>query len=90
MSGILAVSEWEQIVSRQMPQLSRPQAAVLAQRCRQASVVAVVAGMLEQSESTVRQRLREWRYAASDKAGSRRGQPCQELVVATCFAPLLR
>lgn len=98
MSRLAAVSEWEAIVSRQLPHLSRPQASVLAlwslgvvlaQRCGQTSVVAVVAGLLEQSESTVRQRLREWCYAASDKAGSRRGVRRQEVAVVQCFAPLL-
>ncbi|HEX5570289.1 MAG TPA: hypothetical protein VFX31_02820, partial [Ktedonobacterales bacterium] len=81
-----------------MPALSRPQAVVLALWslgialagcCGQTSVVAVLADLLEQSEGTVRQRLREWCYAACDKAGSRRGVARRELEVATCFAPLL-
>lgn len=98
MSRVEAVSAWEAEVSSHLPPLRRSQAAVLAlwslgvvlaQRCGQTSVVAVVADLLGQSEGTVRQRLREWCYAACDKAGSRRGIPRRELEVATCFAPLL-
>ncbi len=98
MSRLEAVSAWEAEVSSHLPSLSRPQAAVLAlwslgmtlaQRCGQTSVVAVVAGLLGQPENTVRQRLREWCYAAGDKAGSRRGIARREVEVATCFAPLL-
>ena len=98
MSRQEAVSAWTAEVSRRFPQLSRPQAVVLALWslgiavagcCGQTSVVVVVADWLGQSESTVRQRLREWCYAASDKAGSRRGVPRRTVEVATCFAPLL-
>lgn len=98
MSRSEVVSAWEETVSRQLPQLSRPQArvlalwslgVVLAQRCGQTSVVAVVAGLLGRSEATVRQRLREWCYAAPDKAGSRRGIRRQAVAVETCFAPLV-
>ena len=99
MSRMEVVSAWEGIVSRHLPVLSRPQArvlawwslgVVLAQRCGQTSVVAMVAGLVGQSENTVRQRLREWCYAAPDKAGSRRGVARRQLAVETCFAPLLR
>ena len=98
MSRTQAVSAWEATVSRQLPCLSRPQAAglalwslgvVLAQRCGQTSVVAMVAGLVEQSEGTVRQRLREWCYAAADKAGSRQGGKRRAVEEAQCFAPLL-
>ena len=98
MSRQEVVSAWEETVSRQLPQLSRPQArvlalwslgVVLAQRRGQTSVVAVVAGLLGHSEATVRQRLREWYYTAPEKAGSRRGIPRRDVEVATCFAPLL-
>lgn len=95
MSRREAVSAWEQVVSRQMPHLSQPQARVLAlwsygvalaQRCGQTSVVALVAPLLGQREGTVRQRLREWLYAAQDKRGAQR----RAVEVETCFAPLLR
>lgn len=96
MSRTAAVSAWEETVSRHLPGLRRPQAAglalwslgiVLAQRCGQTSVVALVADLVGQSEGTVRQRLREWCYAAEDKAGSRRGIHRRTLEVTTCFAP---
>jgi hypothetical protein len=94
MSRVEAVSAWEATVSRQLPQLSGPQArvlawwsygVVLAQRCGQTSVAAALALLLGQRENTVRQRLREWCYAAEDKRGAHR----QAVEVATCFAPLL-
>jgi hypothetical protein len=74
--------------------LSTPQATVLAlwsygvvlaQRCGQTSVVAVLAPLLGQREGTVRQRLREWLYAAAAKRGAHR----RSVEVQTCFAPLL-
>lgn len=98
MSRLEAVSAWEAEVSSHLPHLSRPQAAVLALwslgialagECGQTSVVAVVADLVGQRVGTVRQRLREWCYAAGDKAGSRRGVRRRELEVATCFAPLV-
>ncbi len=94
MSRCEGVSAWEQTVSSQLPQLSRPQARVLAlwslgvalaHRCGQSCVVAVLAPLLGPSENTVRQRLREWCYAAPDKAGAQR----QEIDVATCCTGLL-
>ena len=42
--------------------------------------------LLDQSEETLRQRLREWYYPAADKAGKKR----RTLEVEPCFAPLLR
>ena len=41
--------------------------------------------MLKAKEGTLRQRLREWTWEKEAKAGPKR----QEVVVATCFAPLL-
>lgn len=94
MSRHEAVSVWEQTVSRQMPNLSAPQArvlalwsfgVVLAQRCGQTSVAVALAQLLGQREATVRQRLREWCYGAADKRGRQR----QAIDVEDCFAPLL-
>ena len=89
------VSQWTQTVSRHLPHLSRPQAAVLAlwslgmvlsgsESLSQVSVL--LALRLGQKEETLRQRLREWYYPAKDKAGKTR---CT-LEVETCFAALLR
>ena len=94
MSSREGLSQWEQTVSRYLPQLSRPQAAVLAlwsygmvlaKSCGITSVVALLAPLLGQSEGTVRQRLREWCYDAADKKGAQR----HDLDVSQCFAPLL-
>src|SRR5213082_3962997 len=88
MSHRKALSQWEQTVSRYLPQLSRPQAAVLAlwsygmvlaKSCGITSVVALLAPLVGQSESTLRQRLREWCYDAKDKKGKQR----QELDVSS-------
>lgn len=89
-----ALSQWETQVSTHLPHLSRPQARVLAlwsygmvlaKSCGITSVVAILAPLLQQSESTVRQRLREWCYPSKHKKGTHR----QALEVRSCFAPLL-
>lgn len=94
MSRVEAVSAWEQTVSRQLPHLSGPRArvlawwsygVVLAQRRGQTSVAAALALLAGQRENTVRQRLREWCYAAEDQRGRQR----QAVDVEACFAPLL-
>src|SRR5262249_25344291 len=94
MSRVEAVAAWEQTVSSHLPALSKPQArglalwsygGVLAQRCGQTSVVAILASLVGEREGTLRQRLREWLYAAANKRGRQR----QALAVETCFAPLL-
>jgi hypothetical protein len=58
---------------------------VLAKSCGITSVVAILAPLLKQSESTMRQRLREWCYPIKQKKGRHR----QALEVNRCFAPLL-
>ncbi len=89
-----ALSQWETMVSTHLPHLSRPQARVLAawsygmvlaKSCGITSVVALLAPLLQQSESTLRQRLREWCYPSKHKKGTQR----QALEVSSCFAPLL-
>ena len=89
-----ALSQWETMVSTHLPHLSRPQARVLAlwsygmvlaKSCGITSVVAILAPLLKQSESTLRQRLREWCYPSKQKKGTHR----QALEVSSCFAPLL-
>jgi hypothetical protein len=63
------VSQWKAVVSRPLPQLSHPQAGVLALwslgmvvtgRCGLSQVSALLALLLGQTEGTLRQRLREW------------------------------
>jgi hypothetical protein len=94
MSHPEALSQWETLVSTHLPHLSRPQARVLAwwsygmvlaKSCGITSVVAILAPRLVQSESTLRQRLREWCYPREHKKGTQR----QALEVSSCFAPLL-
>ena len=93
------LSQWQQIVSSHMPQLSKPQASVLAlwsfgmvlaQSCGLSSVAATLAPLLGKHEATVRQQLREWCYEVPRKAGAKRGVKRQALDVSNCFAPLLR
>lgn len=78
-----------------MPQLSKPQAWVLALwsfgmviagSCGITSVTRTISELTEQKESNVRQRLREWNRSRDDKTGKRR----QELLVEQSFAPLLQ
>ena len=95
MSPCESLTDWITTVSSQMPHLSRPQARVLAlwsygmvmaQSCGLTTVATVLGLLLHQSPLTLRQRLREWCYAAADKKGRHR----QDVPVASCFGPLLR
>jgi hypothetical protein len=89
------LSQWNQTVSRHVPHLSRPQAQVLAlwsygmtlaRSCGITTITVLLAPVVGQSESTLRQRLREWYYGAAEKRGGKR----REVEVPACFAPLLR
>jgi hypothetical protein len=86
--------QWTQQVSTHMPHMSRPQAVVLAlwsygivmtRCCGVTTVAAFLCLVRGESFEAVRQRLREWCYAAEDKRGSGRQAVC----VQACFAPLL-
>ena len=88
------LSQWIKAVSTQLPVLSKTQITVVAMysfgmvmvgSCGISSIVCLVAGLLAQPENTVRQRLREITYAASDK----RGQNRRTLHVQACFASIL-
>jgi hypothetical protein len=94
MSCQKAVYQWTTEVTTHLPHLSKPQATVLAlwsvgmvlaRSCALSSVAAWLAAGLERKENTVRQQLREWCYEATAKRGAHR----QEVVVESCFAPLL-
>lgn len=95
MSRPAGVSQWTTTVSTHLPHLSRPQATVLAlwsygivlaQGCGLSTVASFLATVEPARENTLRQRLREWYREAAAKRGEHR----QDLVVASCFAPLLR
>src|SRR5690242_15027236 len=86
--------QWQQTVATHLPHLSKPQAQVLAlwsygmllaRSCGLSSVVWALSSLLGSAPDALRQRLREFYYAASDKAGAKR----QDIDVTTCFAPLL-
>lgn len=94
MSPSETIAHWQKEISRHLPHLSRPQAAVLAlwsygivltKSCGLTTVVCFLARLLGWSKGNLRQRLREWCYDATDKKGRQRA----ELDVTTCFAPLL-
>jgi hypothetical protein len=94
MSCHKAVYQWTEVITTQMPHLSKPQAAVLAlwsvgmvlaRSCALSAVSEFLAKGLERKPNTVRQQLREWCYEAQAK----RGGPRQEVQVEACFAPLL-
>lgn len=89
-----SVDQWRTTIMQHLPQLSKPQATVLAlwslgmvlaRSCALTAVSAIVAAVEGRQENTIRQRLREWYYEAPAKQGTRR----QALQVETCFAPLL-
>ena len=85
---------WTDQVRMAFPDLSRPQATVLAlysfgmilaQRCGLTSVVTALVPMLGGGFHTLRSRLQEFYQPATAKSGRQR----DELDVTTCFAPLL-
>ncbi len=89
------LSQWQQMVSTQLPQLSKSHATVLAlgsfgmvlaQRCGLTSVTASSAPLVGRSAEAVRQQLRAWCDAAQDNRGPKR----QALDVTPWFAPRLR
>ena len=93
MSCQQAVYQWTAVVTPHLPQLSKPQAPVLAlwsigmvlaRSCALNAVSLFLAGGLERKPKTVRQQVREF----CSEAQAKRGGPRQELAVATCFAPL--
>lgn len=88
------LSQWIDKVSRKLPGLSKPQAVVIGmysfgmvivQSCGISRIAYALALLLEKSENTMRQRLRELTYDGPDKRGEKR----QTLDVTLCFAPLL-
>lgn len=94
MSHSQPLLQWMETVSTAFPNLSRPQAKVLAywsygmvlaKSCGIILVCAALALQLGCKEASLVQRLREWCYGAKDKHGSKR----RELDVSSCFAPLL-
>lgn len=97
MSRQIAVyhQEWTAVVQEGLPHLSNPQVTVLAlfslgmvfaRSCAVTAAAGFLAVALAQPTNTVRQRLREFCWEADAKAGRQR----RDIVVATCFVPLLR
>lgn len=86
------------MVSTNLPQLSRPQARVLAlwsygivmtRSCGRTTVAAFLALLLGRKAATLSQQLQEWLLPAAKKAGAKRGIKRRTLDVSSCFAPLL-
>lgn len=95
MSQKSGLNTWEKTVIQHMPHLSAPQAMVLAlwsfgivmaHTCGLTSVVVCMALILGQTESTLRQRLREWYWGCHEKQGEKR----VERDVTRSFAPFIR
>jgi hypothetical protein len=89
------VIEWTTVIRTHLPQLSMPQARVLAlwslgmvlaRSCALTAVAVFLAVWLHRKEQTVRQQLREFCYEAEAKRGATR----QALAVEPCFVPLRR
>jgi hypothetical protein len=88
------IAQWRTTIMQHRPQLSKPQATVLAlwslgmvlaRSCALTAVSAIVAAVEGRPEHTIRQRVREWYDEAPAKQGAKR----QALQVETCLAPLL-
>jgi hypothetical protein len=99
MADQTALYQWTVIVGTYLPGLSRTQVRglaqwslglVLARSCALTAVSLFWATALGHSEDAARQRLREWCYAAPDKAGAKRGHKRRDVPVWDCFVPLLR
>ena len=95
MAGREALAEWTQTVREHMPNLTKPQAVVLALwsfgivmvgSCGLTRVTTFLAPLIGAREGAVRQRLREWYRDREDKKGEKR----RDLDVSSCFAPLVR
>jgi Transposase DDE domain len=90
-----ALSTWTKIVVAQFPNLSAPQAQVLAlwslglvlaQACGLSTVALYLGAALGKKGHSIRQRLREFYLEAEAKTGERRA----DFEVEACFAPLLQ
>ncbi|MEI8306623.1 MAG: transposase [Chloroflexales bacterium] len=99
MSRPTGLSQWQQTVSTQLPHLSKPQATVLAlwslgiilaQSCGLSSVAVILAALLDRTETTIREQLRDWCRDGAHKAGAKHGAKRRSLEITACFAPLLR
>src|SRR6266480_918848 len=86
---------WTTELTKTFPELSKPQrkglaewsfGMILARGCSLDSVASYLADWLEQSELSVRSRLREWYLPAHRKSVSNCGDQRKELPVRTCFA----
>lgn len=91
-----SITQWTAQLSEHLPELSRPQAKVLAewsygvqalQRCGQSQVSQFLALVLNQPFERVRQRLREWTW---EKGAKKKGKNRQQVKVAACFGSLLK
>ena len=89
------LSEWTTTVSTNLPQRSKPQAAVLAlwsfgiaftRSCGRGTVATFLSLLLDKKLAAIEQRLYDWCLDAADKDGGKR----QELDVSRCFVLLLR
>jgi len=99
MSRHSGLSQWQQTVSSYLPHLSQPQVTVLvlwslgivlAQSCGLTTVAVMLAYLLDISERTLRERLRDWYRDGAHKCGAKRGDKRRSLDVSSCFPALLR
>jgi hypothetical protein len=91
-----SITQWTAQLREHLPELSRPQAKVLAewsygvqalQQCGQSQVSQFLALVLNQSVARTRQRLREWTW---EKSAKKKGEKRREVTVEKCFASLLK
>jgi len=93
--GVQQLDQWALIVTKYLPQFSKPQATVLAlwsfgmatvKSCALTTVTLFLASLLKVKENTMRQRLREWCYDRKDKRGAKR----THIDIQSCFPALTR
>jgi len=95
MSRLPALYQWNEVVAKHFPHLSKPMAAclalwslgmILARSCSLTAVAWALNPVLGQKFYTLRERLRDWYREADAKAGDQRS----EVDLAVCWAPWLR
>jgi len=93
-SSVKSIAQWQEEVSRVLPNLSRSQANGLGSLSYAMNLTGhgglthlcgLMADLEQRPFSQVRQRVREFYYEAAAKRGNKR----REVEVASCFAPLL-
>lgn len=94
------IDNWTNIITKNLTNLSKPQAVVLAmislgmiaaQSCALSAISAKLAILLKIKYNNIRQRVREFCYDSKDKKGTKKkGVKRAQIDIQACFDPLIR